>query len=64
MTSPPKLREQHPKTIQALVGHKGISETMDTYGHLFSDEHETARASIGAALRPAPTGLRLVEGER
>lgn len=43
----------HPKTIQALVGHASIVETMDTYGHLFPDQAETTRAAIGAAFGAA-----------
>jgi len=53
---------RHPKTIQSMVGHKSITETMDTYGHLMPDQHETTRDAIGAALRrdEAP-GLRSVQ---
>lgn len=35
----------HPRVIQARLGHASISETMDTYGHLFPDsDGETADA--------------------
>jgi integrase len=35
----------HPRVIQARLGHASISETMDTYGHLFPDsDSETADA--------------------
>jgi len=35
----------HPRVIQARLGHASISETMDTYGHLFPDsDAETADA--------------------
>jgi integrase len=35
----------HPRVIQARLGHASISETMDTYGHLFPDaDEETAQA--------------------
>jgi integrase len=35
----------HPRVIQARLGHASISETMDTYGHLFPDaDAETAQA--------------------
>jgi len=35
----------HPRVIQARLGHKSITETMDTYGHLFPEAHEeTTRA--------------------
>lgn len=43
----------HPKSIQQLVGHKGITETMDTYGHLFPDQHDSTRAAIDRAFRKA-----------
>jgi integrase len=52
----------HPKAIQSLVGHKNISETLDTYGHLFPEHHESTRAAIGAALRrDKPAGLRSMQ---
>jgi integrase len=48
---------KHPKTIQAMVGHKSITETMNTYGHLMDTDAESTRAAIGAAFgrdeRPA-----------
>jgi integrase len=44
---------RHPKTIQARLGHKSITETMDTYGHLFPDEEQSTRDAIGAAFARA-----------
>jgi hypothetical protein len=32
--------------IQARLGHATISETMDTYGHLFPDSEELGRGAI------------------
>jgi integrase len=30
----------HPRVIQARLGHKSITETMDTYGHLFPEARQ------------------------
>jgi integrase len=65
----------HPRVIQARLGHASITETMDTYGHLFpdSDEETSAaldeifgvmRADAAAPEEPPPsptTRLRVVE---
>jgi integrase len=40
----------NPKVIQARLGHATISETMDTYGHLFPDSEELGRGAIDAVL--------------
>ena len=41
----PIAENVHPRVIQARLGHKSITETMDTYGHLFPEAHEeTTRA--------------------
>lgn len=37
-----------PKDIQVWVGHKGISETMDVYGHLFPDAKNKVAARLDA----------------
>jgi integrase len=47
---------ESPKAIQRWVGHKSIIETMDTYGHLYEESEDTARAAIDAALNVAPSG--------
>lgn len=31
------LRKEHPKKVQALMGHSSIAQTMDTYSHLLED---------------------------
>ncbi|MBA3744639.1 MAG: site-specific integrase [Sporichthya sp.] len=41
---------EHPKVIQARMGHKNISETFDTYGHLFPTADESTKAAIDAML--------------
>ena len=43
----------HPKVIQSRLGHATISETMDTYGHLFPDAEDNGRGALDAALRTA-----------
>lgn len=40
----------HPKAIQARLGHATISETMDTYGHLFPDAEHAGRGALDDAL--------------
>ena len=38
----------NPKVIQARLGHATISETMDTYGHLFPDSEDLGRGAMDA----------------
>lgn len=45
--------KEHPKVIQARLGHKSIQETFDTYGHLFPESEADTRAAIDAALGPS-----------
>ena len=40
----------NPKVIQARLGHATISETMDTYGHLFPDSEDLGRGATDSAL--------------
>ena len=40
----------NPKVIQARLGHATITETMDTYGHLFPDAEDLGRGAIDADL--------------
>ena len=48
----------HPKAIQVRLGHATISETMDTYGHLFPDSEDSGRGALDTLLCPerAPEG--------
>jgi integrase len=39
-----------PKVIQARLGHATITETMDTYGHLWPDDEDRTRDAAGALL--------------
>lgn len=41
---------EHPKVIQARLGHASITETMDTYGHLWPDAEEATRAAVDRAF--------------
>ncbi len=43
----------NPKVIQARLGHASITETMDTYGHLFPDSEDLGRGAVEAALGDA-----------
>ena len=45
----------NPKVIQARLGHATISETMDTYGHLFPDAEDLGRGAIDAIFAAALT---------
>lgn len=41
----------HPRAIQARLGHATITETMDTYGHLFPESEDLGRGTLDAAFR-------------
>lgn len=43
----------NPKAIQTRMGHASITETFDTYGHLFPDHEDLGRGAMDAALRLA-----------
>lgn len=38
------------KVVQARMGHKSATETLDTYGHLWPDNHDTTRAIVDEAM--------------
>jgi integrase len=40
----------NPKVIQTRLGHATITETMDTYGHLFPDSEDFGRGAIDTIL--------------
>lgn len=57
---------RHPKVIQARLGHSSITETMDTYGHLFPDSEDLGRGDVDAiyqAAEEATTAQRRPEGK-
>jgi len=43
---------ESPRAIQGWLGHKSITETFDTYGHMWPSDHESTRAAIDAAFDP------------
>jgi hypothetical protein len=43
----------NPKVIQSRLGHATISETMDTYGHLFPDDEDLGRGAIEIMIKLA-----------
>ncbi len=45
---------RHPKTVQAVMRHKQITLTMDTYGHLFPGQEAEAVQEIAAMLKTEP----------
>ena len=53
----------NPKVIQARLGHATISETMDTYGHLFPDAEDLGRGTIDKALEKAQAEQRRNTGQ-
>lgn len=44
---------EHPKTIQARLGHASVSTTLGTYGHLFEGLDEAAADRLDAAVAPS-----------
>lgn len=53
------------KVVQARMRHASAKTTLDTYGHLWPDADESARAAVGAVLaaRFESTGARRVEAD-
>ena len=45
---------EHPKVIQARLGHSSIQVTLDTYGHLFEGLDEAAAERLDAAFLRTP----------
>ena len=43
----------HPKVVQARLGHATLSETMDTYAHLFHDTEDLGSLAVDKALAGA-----------
>jgi integrase len=53
-------QREHPKVIQARLGHASIKTTLDTYGHLFDGLDEAAADRLNESWRG--TGLNTSEG--
>jgi integrase len=49
---------QSPKVIQTRLGHATITETMDTYGHLYPHSEDDTRAALTAAFAPASLAVQ------
>lgn len=52
------------KELQAQLGHKNASETLDTYGHLMKEDREHSRTLMEAALGNLPDSNRTVDEKR
>jgi integrase len=46
-----------PKKLQARLGHASITETMDTYGHIYPDDDTSVREVIEPAFDDATSTL-------
>jgi integrase len=44
-------------TVKTLMGHSSITETFDTYGHLFPDQSERAAQAIAGQIANGPSRL-------
>lgn len=49
---------EHPKVIQARLGHASIKTTLDTYGHLFDGLDEAAADRLDESWRKGSPDLR------
>jgi integrase len=43
------------KTVQARLRHASAKTTLDTYGHMWPDKDESARAAVSVAFADRPT---------
>jgi len=50
------------KVVQARLRHASAKTTLDTYGHLWPDADESARAAVGAVLAARADSLRTDAG--
>ena len=44
------------KVVQSMLGHKSATLTLDLYGHLFADQHDTVADAMDAAGRVRAQG--------
>jgi integrase len=49
------------KVVQARLRHASAKATLDTYGQLWPDAHESARAAVGAVRAARPDSVRTRE---
>ena len=52
------------KTVQARLRHASAKTTLDTYGHLWPDRDESARAAVEAVFAARADSLRTAAGQR
>jgi integrase len=50
------------KVVQARLRHASAKTTLDTYGHMWPDADESARAAVGAVLAARADSVRTEEG--
>lgn len=46
------------KTVQARLGHKSATETLDTYGHMWADSDDRTREAVDSVLGNSADSLR------
>ncbi|MGV2983802.1 tyrosine-type recombinase/integrase [Microbacterium sp. AGC85] len=46
------------KTVQARLGHKSATETLDTYGHIWADSDDRTREAVDSVLGTSADSLR------
>jgi integrase len=52
------------KVVQERLGHKSAALTLDTYSHLFDDQHDATRDMMSAALQgQMPAALRIASDD-
>lgn len=50
------------KTVQARLGHKSATETLDTYGHMWADSDDRTREAVDSVLGISADSLRTLPG--
>ena len=52
------------KVVQHRLRHGSAKTTLDTYGHLWPDSNESARAAVGAVLAARADSLRTTAADQ
>lgn len=50
------------KTVQARLGHKSATETLDTYGHMWADSDDRTREAVDSVLGSSADSPRTLHG--
>lgn len=50
------------KTVQARLGHKSATETLDTYGHMWADSDDRTREAVDSVLGNSADSRRTLQG--